>query len=83
MIGIELVETRVPWRGFFQDWIVTSVIVIWYLVLSALFSGAPVSVSALVVLLPQLLLSIALIPLLSRFVAGLDRFRLTRVRSLG
>ena len=32
---------------------------------------------------PQLVLSIALIPLISRFVAGLDRFRLTRVRSLG
>ena len=82
-IGIELVETRFPWRGFFQDWIVASVIVTWYLVLSALFSGASVSASALVVLAPQLLLSIALVPLLSRFVAGLDRVRLTRVRSLG
>jgi rod shape-determining protein MreD len=83
MIGIELVETRFPWRGFFQDWIVASVIVTWYLVLSALFSGAPVSISALVVILPQLVISIALMPLLSRFVAGLDRFRLRRVRSLG
>ena len=83
MIGIELVETRFPWRGFFQDWIVTSVIVIWYLVLSALFSGAPISASALVVIVPQVIVSIALIPLLSRFVAGLDRFRLTRVRTLG
>ena len=83
MIGIELVETRFPWRGFFQDWIVASIIVTWYLVLSALFSGASVSASALFVLGPQILLSIALVPLLSRFVAGLDRFRLTRVRSLG
>ena len=83
MIGIELVETRFPWRGFFQDWIVASVIVTWYLVISALFSGAPVTASAMLVIVPQLVLSIALIPLLSRFVAGLDRFRLTRVRSLG
>jgi rod shape-determining protein MreD len=83
MIGIEIVETRFPWRGFFQDWIVGSVIVTWYLVLAALFSGGQVTASMLLVLLPQLVLSIALIPLLSRFVAGLDRFRLTRVRSLG
>ena len=83
MIGIELVETRFPWRGFFQDWIVASVIVTWYIVLAAMFSGAPVAASVFLVLLPQLVLSIALIPLLSRFVASLDRFRLTRVRSLG
>jgi rod shape-determining protein MreD len=83
MIGIELVETRFPWRGFFQDWIVASVIVTWYLVLAAMFSGAPINAGIILVLIPQLVLSIALIPLLSRFVAGLDRFRLTRVRSLG
>jgi rod shape-determining protein MreD len=83
MIGIELVETRFPWRGFFQDWIVASVIVTWYLVLAAMFSGASVSAGVFLVLIPQLVLSVALIPLLSRFVAGLDRFRLTRVRSLG
>ncbi len=83
MIGIEIVETRFPWRGFFQDWIVGSVIVTWYLVLAALFSGGQVGAAMLLVLGPQLVLSIALIPLISRFVAGLDRFRLTRVRSLG
>ena len=83
MIGIEIVETRFPWRGFSQDWIVGSVIVTWYLVLAALFSGGQVGAAMLLVLGPQLVLSIALIPLISRFVASLDRFRLTRVRSLG
>jgi rod shape-determining protein MreD len=82
MIGIELVETRFPWRGFFQDWIVASVIVSWYLAMAALVSGALVGVSLLVIL-PQLVLSVALIPLLSRFVAALDRLRLRRVRALG
>lgn len=83
MIGIEIVETRFPWRGFFQDWIVGSVIVTWYLALAAIFSGGKVGAAMMLVLAPQFVLSVALIPLISRFVAGLDRFRLTRVRSLG
>lgn len=82
MIGIEIVESRFPWRGFYQDWIVASVIVTWYLTLAALASGAPVGPILLGSLIPQLVLSIALIPLLSRFTAGLDRLRLTRVRLL-
>ncbi len=82
MIGIELVEARFPWRGFFQDWIVAGVVVTWYLVISALFSGGRVGGTALVVLVPQIVISLVMIPIMSRFVAGLDRFRLTRVRAI-
>jgi rod shape-determining protein MreD len=82
MIGIELVEARFPWRGFFQDWIVAGVVVTWYLVIAALFSGGRIGGTALLVMLPQLVVSIVLIPVMSRLVAGLDRFRLTRVRVL-
>lgn len=82
MIGIELVEARFPWRGFFQDWIVAGVVVTWYLVIAALFSGGRIGGTALVVLVPQLAISLVLIPVMSRLVAGLDRFRLTRVRAI-
>ena len=82
MIGIELVEARFPWRGFFQDWIVAGVVVTWYLVIAALFSGGRIGGTALVVLVPQLAISVVLIPVMSRLVAGLDRFRLTRVRAI-
>ena len=82
MIGIELVEARFPCRGFFQDWIVAGVVVTWYLVIAALFSGGRIGGTALVVLVPQLAISVVLIPVMSRLVAGLDRFRLTRVRAI-
>jgi rod shape-determining protein MreD len=82
MIGIELVEARFPWRGFFQDWIVAGVVVTWYLVIAAMFSGGRIGGTALAVLVPQIVVSIVLIPVMSRFVAGLDRFRLTRVRAI-
>ncbi len=82
MLGIELVEARFPWRGFFQDWLFASVIVTAYLFIAALFSGARIGGIALVSLLPQLIFSLVLIPIVSRLVAGLDRLRLMRVRLL-
>lgn len=82
MIGIEMVEARFPWRGFFQDWIVAAVVVTWYLVIAALFSGGRIGGTTLAVLLPQVTVSIILIPVMSRIVAGLDRFRLTRVKAI-
>ena len=36
----------------------------------------------LLVLLPQLCITLIMIPVLSRFVSGLDRFRLARVRGI-
>ena len=83
MLALEILETRFPWRGFFQDWIVTGVLAAGYLLLAALFSGGRVGSIALVVLGPQLVLTVALIPILARFVAGLDRFRLARVWGVG
>ena len=83
MLGMELFEAKFPWRGFLQDWLVMSVIAAGYLVTAALFSGGRIGGTMLLVLGPQFVFTVALIPILSRFVAGLDRFRLTRVRSLG
>lgn len=83
MIGLEILEARFPWRGFFQDWLVAGLVSAWYLVIAALFSGGRIGGTMLLVLVPQLFLTIALFPLMSRFIAGLDRFRLTRVRTIG
>jgi len=82
MLGMEIVESRIPWRGFFQDWVVAGVVVTWYLVVSAILSGGRIGGTALAVLLLQWVVALVLIPLLSRLVAGLDRFRLTRVRAI-
>lgn len=83
MIGLEILEARFPWRGFYQDWIVGGVAAIAYLTISALFSGGQISGLMFLVLLPQIMLTVIVLPMLSRFTAGLDRFRLTRVRVIG
>ena len=79
MIVIEILETRFPWRGFFQDWAVSSLLACIYLVVAALFSGGRIDPAVFAALTPQAIFTIALIPVLSRVVAALDRFRLMRV----
>lgn len=82
LIAVQLVEARFPWRNFWLDWLTASAILVPYLVLAALLSGARPTVVQLGVILPQLLLSIMLFPIVARVVAMLDRFRLRRVRRL-
>ncbi len=83
MIAIEMLEARFPWRGFWQDWLTVTVILAIYLVASTLFAGVTLTVANLPWLLPQLLLSIMLFPIIARAIASLDRFRLKRIRRIG
>ncbi len=81
MIAIELLDRRIPWRSFPQDWIAATLALIGYLLAAFLLSGATATGPALVALGPQTLLSVLLFPAAARLVATLDRMRLTRYRS--
>ncbi|SHN49042.1 rod shape-determining protein MreD [Erythrobacter sanguineus] len=83
MIGIELIEARFPWRGFWQDWFTAALVAILYWFAALLVSGGELTSELLVVALPQVLLSVLLYPILARMVASLDRFRLARARRIG
>lgn len=82
LIAMEVIETRFPWRGFWQDWFTAGVIAIIYWFAALLVSGASVTPEMLVAAAPQALLSVLLYPIIARAVAGLDRFRLARARKL-
>ena len=82
LIVIELVEIRFPWRNFWLDWLTASAILTVYLMVAALLSGAELSLMQLGVIVPQLVLSIVLFPVVARLVAQLDRLRLMRVRRI-
>lgn len=82
MIVIEIIETRLPWRAFWQDWFTASILTLGYLIAGWLLSGGSPTIFSLVALVPQLVLSILLFPIAARFVSMLDRFRLTRWKSL-
>jgi len=78
LIAIEAVELRFPWRSFWQDWFTAGILLAAYLLSGWLLSGAMPTTNSLAALGPQLVFSILLFPLFARFVARLDRFRLTR-----
>lgn len=82
MIAIELIETRFPWRGFWQDWFTASVIAAAYWLATLVLSGAALTPSLLMVALPQALLAVLLYPIIARMIASLDRFRLARARKI-
>ena len=80
MIAIELLDRRLPWRSFAQDWTAATLSLLGYLLAAFLVSGATATAPALVALGPQALLSALLFPAAARLVATLDRLRLTRYR---
>lgn len=83
MIALELVDTRFPWRGFWQDWFTAGLGIALYIVAAMLVSGATISPTLFGLILPQIALSILLYPLLTRAIARADRFRLSRARRIG
>lgn len=82
MIGLEIIETRFPWRGFWQDWFTAGVMAVAYWLAALVLSGATTTPEMITVALPQALLSVLLYPIIARMVASLDRFRLARARKL-
>lgn len=83
MIALELIETRFPWRGFWQDWFTAGVTVVLYIVAAMIVSGAVITPTLVLACVPQIFLSVLLYPLIARFIAWLDRFRLSRARRIG
>jgi rod shape-determining protein MreD len=82
LIVIELVEARFPWRNFWLDWLTATAIVTIYVVVAGLLSGGVDTFVQLAVIVPMLVVSIVLYPIVARLVALLDRLRLMRVRRL-
>lgn len=82
LIAIELIETRFPWRSFWQDWFTAGAIAVAYWLAALLVSGARLTPELFAVALPQAVLSLLLYPIIARVVASLDRFRLKRARTI-
>lgn len=80
MLALEAIETRFPWRGFWQDWLTAAALVAVYLVLAAFIASAGIDLRIILLILPQVVLSITLFPIVARMVAFFDRIRLLRIR---
>ncbi len=83
MIALEMIETRFPWRGFWQDWFSAGLAIVLYIFAAMAVSGATPTIHQLIAAVPQVLLSVLLYPIISRMIAWLDRYRLSRSRRIG
>lgn len=76
-IALELVEARVPWRNFITEWLVAIGLIIAYIVLCLALTNLAGARVPLQIVVPQIVISLLSYPLVGRFVAMVDRFRLT------
>jgi rod shape-determining protein MreD len=76
MIGLDIVETRFPWRGFAQNWLFAAGVIVLYLVLALALANLGGGNSSLWVLVPQIIISILAYPIAARLVGAVDRLRL-------
>ncbi len=79
---LEYIELKVPWRGFPVDWLIAAAIITGYLLLSLGTANAAGASTGVLVIAPQLVLSLLLFPLVGRLVAQLDRFRLLPIMAI-
>jgi rod shape-determining protein MreD len=70
-ILIDVLDTRIVWRDFFQDWLLAAG-AIGFCLIGGRLVAAPLGAHVDTVLLVQVVISIALFPVISRFVARLD-----------
>lgn len=70
-ILIDVLDTRIVWRDFFQDWLLAAG-AIGFCLIGGRLIAVPLGVHVDTMLLVQVVISIALFPVLSRLVARLD-----------
>lgn len=73
-LSIELIDTRLVWRDFWQDWLVAAGGIGFVLIMGRFFAS-PLTAHVDTVLLFQIVVAVLLFPLFSRFCAWIDARR--------
>ena len=82
MILLEYVDTRTRWRGFAADWALGAALAVAAVLLGAGIANMTGGATPLLVLVPQIVLIVALQPVVIGLVALLDRLRFIPIREL-
>ncbi len=76
MMMIEIVDARLFWRDYWHDWLIAVIAAAIFLTGGLLIARLTGSAAPLAIILPQLLWSALLYPLIVRIIAGIDRWRM-------
>ena len=82
-IVLDIVETRLPWRNFATEWLVASGLIASYIILSLGVANLAGGSTHLFLVVPQIVISVLVYPLVGRLVAAFDRFRLLPIAEIG
>lgn len=77
LIALDIVDRRLVWRDYLQDWLIAAAAIFFALGGGLLASNMTGGNGKLVQIAPQIILSILLYPAVARFCAMLDRWRLS------
>jgi rod shape-determining protein MreD len=78
MLGLDVVDRRMVWRDIWQDWGLAAVIIAVALLTGLSIANWTGGNTSPVIIVPQIIISIALFPLLVRACAVVDGWRLLR-----
>lgn len=78
LIAMDIIEERYLWRNYWQDWLIAGLFIIFGLAGGLLINNFLSENVHFWILIPQIIISIAIYPLVLRFVGRLDHIRLRR-----
>jgi rod shape-determining protein MreD len=78
MLGLDVIDRRMVWRDFWQDWGLAAAIIALTLLGGLGIANWTGGNTSPTIILPQIIISIALFPLFARICAMIDRWRLLR-----
>ncbi len=82
MLAMEVIDEQFRWRGFVADWAVAGALTATYLLLCSIIASIATAYALSPVILPQIIVSIALYPVMTGIVSLLDRIRLIPLKKL-
>jgi rod shape-determining protein MreD len=78
MLGLDVIDRRMVWRDFWQDWGLAAAVSAATLLGGLSIANWTGGNTAPIIILPQIIISIALFPILARVCAMIDKWRLVR-----
>lgn len=76
LIGIEMTSSRLLWRDYWQDWLIAAISISFCVLGGFYFARLSAGGGSVLVVLPQIALSVLLFPTIVRLCALIDRWRL-------
>jgi rod shape-determining protein MreD len=83
MIVMDIIEARFPWRNFLTDWVAAAIFILVYLLCGLVLTTHHLYADDVLLIVPQMVISVMCYPIVGRVLGWLDRWRLMRFRVLG